>query len=266
MLHILLFFCTIRAQTQSFSFSEVRRDRKGYVEIEGPVLTPLKNIDLIVVGQDGVVDHIIPLSGTRTDKRGLLLLHNPSRPEFGDTFIEDHPCTFLLVQNVKLSKGQLLDPEQSGSLILDQDNILDSICIANEEEVGYECYSEEKIGTRKGLKKNRKEKTKGAGRYKSKGAGGYKRNELRRMLADDESEDTQDLGDFEGTWLLALVLSSGAIVIACLVVVAEKYFVGRRNAVIQARADRRKRAAQMKKEIRGPDRLGSVTQIIGPTS
>jgi len=258
MLHILLFFCTIRAQTQSFSFSEVRRDRKGYVEIKGPVLTPLKNIDLIVVGQDGVVDHIIPLSGAQTDKRGLLLLHNPSRPEFGDTFIEDHPCTFLLVQNVQLSKGQLLDPEQSGSLILDQDNILDSICIANEEEVGYECYSEEKMGTRKGLKKTRKEKSKGAGRYK--------RNELRRMLADDDEASTQDLGDFEGTWLLALILSSGAIVVACLVVVAEKYFLGRRNAVIQARADRHRRAAQMKKELRGPERLGSVIQLMGPAS
>jgi len=159
-----LFLC-IYSQNQ-FSFSEIRRDKRGYVEIEGPALMPLKNMDLLVVGQDGIVDHIIPLSGTQTDRHGILLLHNPSRPEFGDTFIEDHPCTFLLVRDTKLSKSANLDPDNSGILSLDEGNILDSACVANDEEVGYECYSEVKIGTQKGLKMMRKEK-RSRSRFKS---------------------------------------------------------------------------------------------------
>jgi len=162
---IYFLFCIIFAK--EFSFSEVRRAKQGYIEIEGPPLTPLKNMDLIVVGQDGVVDHVIQLNGAQTNKRGLLLLKNPSRPEFGESFIGDEPCTFLIVKDVQLYKGQSLDPSQSGYLALEEGKVLDSLCVANDDEVGYECYSEMKIGTRKGLKKTKKEKLGITGKLKS---------------------------------------------------------------------------------------------------
>jgi len=77
-------------------------------------------------------------------------------------------------------------------------------------------------------------------------------NELRRQLQVSETtaeeDDQQDLGDFMGTWFLAIILSSAFICVSICVVVAEKKYLERQAERIREKTQRRRELAMRKKQ------------------
>jgi len=77
-------------------------------------------------------------------------------------------------------------------------------------------------------------------------------NELRRQLQAAENttddDDQQDLGDFMGTWFLAIILSSAAICVSICVVVVEKKYLERQAERLREKSLRRKELAMRKKQ------------------